>query len=202
VSELLQESKISYHRSLFWHFFHFDHVTFIISEMTIKQDAVVATAYKVVATEEEDEASTDTTVATAVLSTKVVAYSQQQQVRTVSPLYHNIPEARNLTWNDDFFDDDHEDIVAVFDLDYDSMESFYTNVGWATLACAIVFPQMMSLALVGLVPCVLRQNIQWSVQAQHVAVTRDGIRFVRDKRKTCWGLPCTDAGKSSKTGTM
>lgn len=160
-----------------------------------QQEPVVATAYKVVATT-EDEVESANTVATAIPAKMVVS----QRLRTVSPLYQHIPEARNLTWTDDFFDEDHEDIVAVFDLDYDSMESFYTNVGWATLACAIMFPQMMTLSLLGLVPCVLRQNIQWTVQAQHVAVTRDGIRFVRDKRKTCWGLPCTDAGKTSKTG--
>lgn len=34
---------------------------------------------------------------------------------------------------------------------------------------------------------------------QPVAVTRDGIRFVRDRRQACWGMPCTDQGRSSKT---
>jgi len=53
--------------------------------------------------------------------------------------------------------------------------------------------------MVGLAPCYLRKNVRWNVQSQHVAVTRDGIRFVREKRPTCWGWQCTDSGKSSKT---
>ena len=32
-----------------------------------------------------------------------------------------------------------------------------------------------------------------------MAITRDGIKFVRDKRKTGCGLNCTDSGKISKT---
>lgn len=53
--------------------------------------------------------------------------------------------------------------------------------------------------MLGLAPCYLRKNVRWNVTSQHVAVTRDGIRFVRDKRQACWGMPCTDSGKSSKT---
>merc|ERR1711976_900066 len=48
-------------------------------------------------------------------------------------------------------------------------------------------------------PCYLRRNVEWSTRAQHVAITQDGIKFVRDRRPTCWGLPCTDKGKTSKT---
>jgi hypothetical protein len=33
----------------------------------------------------------------------------------------------------------------------------------------------------------------------HVAVHQDGIKFVKEKRKTCCGFDCTDEGKSSKT---
>ena len=48
-------------------------------------------------------------------------------------------------------------------------------------------------------PCYLFKNVQWSVRAQHLVVARDGIRFVRDQRPTCYGLGCTDAGQQTKT---
>lgn len=111
-------------------------------------------------------------------------------------------EARNNTkaWDDDFFDlEDSSEIVAVFDFDYALMEDFNTKVGFASLAAFCLYPPVFGLALLGGAPCFLRRNVEWSARSQHVALTRDGIRFVRDRRKTCWGLSCTDAGRSSKT---
>jgi len=49
------------------------------------------------------------------------------------------------------------------------------------------------------VPCVTYANIQWQTKAMHVAVHRDGIRFVTDRRKSGWGFSCQDVGKNSKT---
>jgi hypothetical protein len=119
-------------------------------------------------------------------------------VRTVSTDYADIPETHGLMWQDDFFDDD-DDLVAAFDFDYENMETFYSNVSWCWLGLSILYTPVFTACMFGLAPCYLKRNVQWSVQAQHVAITRDGIRFVRDKRPTCWGMPCTDAGKSSKT---
>lgn len=82
------------------------------------------------------------------------------------------------------------------------MENFYTKIGWVALGSTIFCKPLMLAALFGMAPCFLRTNVKWNVQAQHVAITRDGIRFVRDKRQTCWGSKCTDAGKTSKTGTF
>jgi len=112
-----------------------------------------------------------------------------------------IPESQGITWEDDFFDDDFdcENIVAVFDFDYEMMESFYTSVCWASYAATLLyFPFFCAATFFG-TPCMLRKNVKWNVYSQHVAVTRDGIRFVKDRRPQCWGLACTDAGKSSKT---
>jgi len=113
----------------------------------------------------------------------------------------NLPvEARNTSWNDDFFDmEESSEIIAVFDFDYATMEDFNTKVGFASLAAFFLYPPVFGLALLGCAPCFLRKNVEWSARSQHVALTRDGIRFVRDRRKTCWGLSCTDAGRSSKT---
>eukprot|EP00568_Trieres_chinensis_P004233 CAMPEP_0183297764 /NCGR_PEP_ID=MMETSP0160_2-20130417/4967_1 /TAXON_ID=2839 ORGANISM="Odontella Sinensis, Strain Grunow 1884" /NCGR_SAMPLE_ID=MMETSP0160_2 /ASSEMBLY_ACC=CAM_ASM_000250 /LENGTH=305 /DNA_ID=CAMNT_0025459649 /DNA_START=45 /DNA_END=962 /DNA_ORIENTATION=- len=108
------------------------------------------------------------------------------------------PEVGDIAWEDGFFDGDSE-VIAVFDFDYATMESFYQNVGVAYIAASALYPPLFGLALVSLVPCFLRRNVKWSVNAQHVALTPDGIRFVRDRRKTCWGLTCMDAGRTSKT---
>ena len=110
------------------------------------------------------------------------------------------PEARNKAWDDDFFDlEESSEIIAVFDFDYATMEDFNTKVGFASLAAFCLYPPIFGLAVLGCTPCFLRKNVEWSARSQHVALTRDGIRFVRDRRKTCWGLSCTDAGRSSKT---
>ena len=119
--------------------------------------------------------------------------------KTVDNRYANIAEAQNLVWTDDFFDGD-DDVIAAFDFDYDAMESFYSNVGWMSLGCTLLYTPLFLASLAGLAPCYLRRNVQWNARSQHVAITRDGIRFVRDKRPTCWGWQCTDQGKSTKTG--
>jgi hypothetical protein len=120
-------------------------------------------------------------------------------VKTIDSQYANLTELRNITWTDTFFEDD-DDIIAVFDFDYEAMEGFYTSVGWVALGSTLLYTPLFVLSLFGLAPCYIRRNVRWSTRSQHVAITRDGIRFVRDKRPCCWGMPCTDQGKSSKTG--
>lgn len=116
----------------------------------------------------------------------------------VSEEFHHIPEARNLSWMDTYFEED-DDIVAVFDLDYENMENYYTSLGWiaygSTILCSGLFWTGCFLG----VPCLLGRNVEWHVRSQHVAITKDGIRIVKERRPTCWGMPCTDAGKSSRT---
>jgi hypothetical protein len=139
-----------------------------------------------------------TTTYTAV-ATVVDEPSSDKPLRTAKSQFATLPEVQNLTWSDSFFDNEDDDVVAVFDFDYEGMEDFYTSVGWSTLACTVLYTPVMVLALVGLAPCYLRRNVQWNTRSQHVAITRDGIRFVRDKRSSCWGMPCSEKGKSSKT---
>jgi len=106
----------------------------------------------------------------------------------------SLPEAQNINWNDRFFEGE-DDVVAVFDYDYEAMEDFNTKVS----ILPYMLPPLWPMLCLSLHPCFLRNQVRWEVYAQHVCVTRDGIRFVKDKRSTCWGLPCTDAGKVSKT---
>jgi hypothetical protein len=139
--------------------------------------------------------------------------------RTVDPnLYGHMPEARGLAWQDGFFDDDPEfrcgcddgtspspssppsSIVAVFDFDYDLMESYWEKVSWTSLGAALLLlPHLAWIALLGMAPCYVRRNVRWAVRSQHVAVTTDGIAYVRERRPTCWGQPCTDSGRTTQT---
>lgn len=133
--------------------------------------------------------------------------------KCVPPEYQAvIPEAQNIFWNDDFFDDE-EGIVAVFDFDYDQMLSFETptaaisqgiGVTCAALYAGIFMGVYGAVAVVAaylllLYPCLLQRQLQWKLMANHLAITRDGIRFVQDRRKSCWGFSMCDKGKHSKT---
>ena len=121
-------------------------------------------------------------------------------VRAVTSEYADIPETSELTWKDDFFDDD-DGVVAAFDFNYEQMETCYSSVIWCYLGLSILYIPIFITLMAGLTPCYLQRNVQWRVQAQHISplpITRDGIRFVRNRRRTCWGCTCTDAGKSSK----
>mmetsp|Transcript_24452 Transcript_24452/g.59004 ORF Transcript_24452/g.59004 Transcript_24452/m.59004 type:complete len:263 (-) Transcript_24452:223-1011(-) len=102
---------------------------------------------------------------------------------------------RALKWEDKFFDQE-DGLVAVFDFDYEQIAAFRKSVG----CVAMLFPPMLIFGtLFACYPCFYRQQVDWDVYSQHVAITRDGIKYVKDRRKTGCGLSCTDRGKSSKT---
>ena len=102
---------------------------------------------------------------------------------------------RTLRWDDKFFANE-EGLIAVFDFDYEKISSFKKSVA----SLSMLFPPVLIFgALFCCYPCLYQQQIDWDVYSQHVAITRDGIKFVKDKRKTGCGCDCMDAGKSSKT---
>eukprot|EP00928_Gymnodinium_smaydae_P030113 TRINITY_DN22471_c0_g1_i1.p1 TRINITY_DN22471_c0_g1~~TRINITY_DN22471_c0_g1_i1.p1 ORF type:complete len:237 (+),score=38.35 TRINITY_DN22471_c0_g1_i1:61-711(+) len=86
-------------------------------------------------------------------------------------------------------------LVAAFDFDYDEIIDFNKNLAWTAF---LVSPPAWFSSLC-CVPCFLSQNVEWMARAQHVALTVDGIRYVREKRKAGCGLPCSDRGRESKT---
>jgi len=106
----------------------------------------------------------------------------------------NIPEAQGLTWDDQYFDTDDE-MIAVFDFDYEQIEEFSNAVCFAVL----LFPPFFIGSSLCCVPCIYKQNIEWSTYAQHVAVTQDGIKYVTEKQKSGCGFDFQDKGKTSKT---
>jgi len=160
--------------------------------MSYSKDTVVYAAASTVPPEQQDE--------TWVEEVTLNPYPPKTRVlrNKVPEAFMHIPEARDLTWEDDFFEDE-DDVIAVFDFDYDKMEEFYTSLGWVSLAATLLYPPVFGLALVCLTPCFLRSNVQWFSRAKHVAITPDGIRYVENRRRSCWGMDCCDQGKNSKT---
>jgi hypothetical protein len=156
--------------------------------MTKNNGPIIASAYAVVPKEDDLEA----------VPVTVSVELDRPAHHTVSPEYYqSIQEARGLSWTDDFFCDE-DDIVAVFDFDYDIMESYYATIGWGCLASTLFCPSVLLCALFGGVPCALNTNINRNVRAQHLAVTRDGILFVHDKHPSSLGLCSWDVSKRTK----
>lgn len=161
-----------------------------------KSSPIVATAYAVVPSEGDrnyDDFANMNPTATAIESCQEPTTIVHEHSVQKSMQY--IPEARYLTWMDDYFDTNDDDIVAVFDLDYDLMEDYYTSAAWLGYSSTFLCQNIFWILTVCGTPCLLRRNMHWSVRSQHVAVTRDGVLFVKDRHHTCWGMPWSDAGK-------
>merc|ERR1719316_642287 len=114
-----------------------------------------------------------------------VATQQGSQMQAM-----NVPPAK-----DEYFAGE-EGTIAVFDFDYDKIIDFNTQLGWS---CFIFNPLCWVPGSLCFYPCLLKKNVEWAAHSQHVALTVDGIRYVKERRKKCWGLHCCDQGKESKT---
>jgi hypothetical protein len=107
-----------------------------------------------------------------------------------------IPEAAGLTWNDRFFDDE-DDVIAVFDFDYDEMEKNCMTAAWvAYFSSLCICPAFFWIGALLQVPCYIGNNATWHIRSQHLAVTHVGVLFVHDGRKSLWGFPCSDFGRT------
>ena len=109
---------------------------------------------------------------------------------------------RSLRWEDTFFDQE-EGLIAVFDFDYEKIASFNEEVWVASTLWALLYPPVYVYLILSCCscgePCLYKERIEWDVYSRHVAVTRDGIKYVQDKRKAGCGYDCQDKGKFSKT---
>jgi len=86
---------------------------------------------------------------------------------------------------------DTEGIIHVFDFDYEAVVANQVKLQQnCTMCCPCMLPCWFS--------C-FKQNLIDSINAQHVAITRDGIRFVHDQRRQGCRLDCQTAGKTTKT---
>ncbi|CAK9014318.1 unnamed protein product [Durusdinium trenchii] len=95
---------------------------------------------------------------------------------------------------DTYFENE-PNLIAPFDFDYDLIVDFTAKLRMAQMA--LLPPLWISCCCC--YPCFLQKNVEWDTRSQHVALTIDGIRYVKERRKTCCGLPCTDKGRESKT---
>jgi hypothetical protein len=121
---------------------------------------------------------------------RVLLANQAPYVAGSAPQGINVPPA-----SDEYFSGE-EGTLAVFDFDYDTIIDFNTTWGWS---CFTFNPLCWVPGCLCCVPCCLRKNVEWFARSQHVALTVDGIRYVKEQRKSCWGVHCCDKGKESKT---
>jgi hypothetical protein len=105
------------------------------------------------------------------------------------PFFHELRRTLDLTWRDDFFDDFQDDIVAVFDIDYERLTAFETARMWCIL-CGLMFvvPHVIIPVLLLCTPWSVRRNARWLTQATHVALTKTHVLKVIDKHRICWGV--------------
>ncbi|CAL1145152.1 unnamed protein product, partial [Cladocopium goreaui] len=95
---------------------------------------------------------------------------------------------------DTYFENE-PNLIAPFDFDYDKIIDFTTTLRFAQ----IIFLPPCWCSVLCCSPCFVKKNVEWDTRSQHLALTIDGIRYVKEKRKMCWGLHCCDQGRESKT---
>ena len=107
-----------------------------------------------------------------------------------------------MTSSDDYFKKE-DDILAVYDFDYEQVIDFNYRLGQRTLCCiAGIIPHCWPV-----LPCVVGyilsptflDNVVDLAEAQHVALSRDGIKYIVERHKAGLRLDCQDVGKVSKT---
>jgi len=92
-------------------------------------------------------------------------------------------------------------LVEEFAFDYDKLNSFHTKVLKNQALCLGFVPCMCPFNIC-LIPYTFMCGVQNKVDlnnAQHVCITRDGIRYSVDKRKSGCRFDCQDQGRTMKT---
>ncbi|KAJ1621915.1 hypothetical protein T492DRAFT_1066181 [Pavlovales sp. CCMP2436] len=97
-------------------------------------------------------------------------------------------------YSDPYFEGD-ANVLRTYEFHYAQVTKFDNDVMWAT-ACIppCCFPYNATMAC-----CFLAANNRDASNAMHLALTRDGIRFVFDKHPTACRLAMCDIGRTSKT---
>jgi hypothetical protein len=95
-------------------------------------------------------------------------------------------------YSDPYFEGD-EDVLKSYNLNHEQYTSFYQSLN-AWVACTVGW------CYCG--PCcipIVNANIKDLSRARHIALTRDGIRYVVEKHPSFLRCSCCDVGKTSKT---
>jgi len=94
-----------------------------------------------------------------------------------------------------------QDVLKTYEIDYGSVIAFDTEVARSMLIGMVCLPPSMCCGCMGLAAfnVCAAPNARDAANATHVAITRDGIKFVVDRHKTACRLDCQDVGKVSKT---
>ena len=97
----------------------------------------------------------------------------------------------------DPFWDNQNDILKTFSFNYEALTAYKQKLHRSEMLGAIIVPPCMLLALLSY-PCDMA-NIRDEVNARHIALTADGLRYVVDKHPSGCRLQCQDEGRSSQT---
>ena len=97
-----------------------------------------------------------------------------------------------------YFADDPQ-LLQVFEIDYEAYIAFYGDMMFWQIFC--VPPCFLPCVPISLAAYFLnsKPNLEDLVNAIHVAITRDGIKYVIDRHKAGCRCSCEDVGKVSKT---
>jgi len=141
-----------------------------------------------------------------------VATSTHQQTPIATSTGIAEEDEEFVTWEDTFFDNE-ENLIAVFDFDYPLMKAYKLKLLWVdhalgslgvVLLVAVlhlyvdVAIDTFVILLVILDSFFLKKRAQWDAYSHHLCITRDGVKYVRDKRKKYYGWSCTDARKTTQ----
>ena len=90
-------------------------------------------------------------------------------------------------------------LVKVYALDRQAMIDFYVDLEKANSSLGMCFVPCCAPCMCCYNAQCLRPNVQDKVNATHVALTQDGIKFVVDRHKKGCRMDCEDQGRVSKT---
>lgn len=102
-------------------------------------------------------------------------------------------------FKDHFFDG--QDVLKTYEIDYDAVAAFDTEVAWSNFVGMAFFPPTLPFALLGCATysCLTVPNVRDATNATHLAITRDGIKYVVDRHHAACRLDCQERGRTSKT---
>lgn len=94
-----------------------------------------------------------------------------------------------------------QDVLKTYEIDYEAVAAFDADYAFSQLIGGLFFPPAIPFVLCGC--CVFnsftKPNIRDKARATHLALTRDGIKYVVDRHPTGCRLDCQEAGRVSKT---